>query len=305
MASVLTAAAKRYFRIQYVSDIHLEFYDKATFPLLVKPAARYLALAGDIGQPHKAAFPSFIDYVSRHWDEVFYITGNHEYYNKDFRKWKYTPPKTIATIDAEIAEIVSKHKNVHFLNPANPSYFLAKENVAIVGATLWSHVPPELKYRAESGVNDYNCIYAGDPDNKPVTTETLNAIHTEHKRMLESQIDFWTYQKVPVVVMTHHMPSFRLVSPRWTTHPLNVCFASNCDSLMRSPVKAWIYGHTHNVSSGMLRNVFTAVNARGYPSESLPGFSTEAYIEFPVELDDSDKPLPELAKAATEELEFM
>ena len=74
---------------------------------------------------------------------------------------------------------------------------------------------------------------------------------------------------------------------------------------MRNPVKAWIYGHTHNVSSGMLRNVFTAVNARGYPNESIPGFSTEAYIEFTVELDDSDKPLPELAKAATEELEFI
>ena len=44
----MASALKRLFRIQYVSDLHLEFLTELTPQSIVKPAAPYLALAGEL-----------------------------------------------------------------------------------------------------------------------------------------------------------------------------------------------------------------------------------------------------------------
>ena len=59
------------FQIQYVSDLHLEMYQEVPFPLLLKPNARYLALAGDIGQPLCQSWRPFFDYVNTNWERTF------------------------------------------------------------------------------------------------------------------------------------------------------------------------------------------------------------------------------------------
>jgi hypothetical protein len=50
---------------------------------------------------------------------------------------------------------------------------------------------------------------------------------------------------------------------------------------MRKPVKAWIYGHTHDVTQKYVKHgIFTAVNAMGYKHENILGFDTTAVIEI-------------------------
>ena len=278
------AAAKRLFRIQYVSDLHLEHYEKLAFPLVVTPAARYLALAGDIGQPRSAVFRSFLDYASRNWDRVFYVAGNHEYYaSSTADKWKYSAPADMFETQEELKTICKAFSNVHFLHHDNPSIYLPEENVTVIGSTLWSQIPADFTESAAAGMNDYHLIPIKERSTlRTLTPADTNELHAKEREMLEAQIDYWGYQKAQVVVITHHMPSYSLVSPRYENHPLTCCFASHCDGLMKPHVRAWIYGHTHNVANASMKHTLCVVNARGYMREAVPGFSREAWLEFPI-----------------------
>lgn len=293
-------ALRRMFRIQYVSDLHLEFYEKAVFPQLVTPNARYLALAGDIGQPGSRVFHSFLDYVSKNWERVFYVPGNHEYYTKPYQKWKYERPTPFHERHVELRSAVEHHTNIHLLDSASPSYFCSEENVAIVGSTLWSHVPDERLVDAQFEMNDYTFIpVRTDGGVRRLHPDDTNQFHTETRTVLAREIDAWERRGANVCVVTHHMPSFDLVSPRYRSHRLNCCFASSCEDLMKPHVKAWIYGHTHNAAITAIGRTMTACNARGYPNESVPGFGRDVYLEFKTESGEETEGDVELRIAAS------
>lgn len=323
MSALATAVArsKRLFRIQYVSDLHLEFHDKLAFPLILTPAARYLALAGDIGHPDTDLFKSFIDYTARNWDRVFFVSGNHEYYaRKPARSWKHRTPAHMFETQEALKAIFAPYKNVSYLHHDNPSVYLAEENVAIVGSTLWTHISSESKHLSNA-INDYTFIpFESEGVVRPLSPDDVNILHEKERQMLEAQIDYWGSQKAQVVVLSHHMPSFSLISPKYENNPYNTWFASHCEALMKPHVRSWIYGHTHNAGVASFKHTLCAVNARGYPHESAIGFSKEAWLEFPIKHIDevSECGCDELAAAAAgirspylktnnadEELEFL
>jgi hypothetical protein len=306
--SIIPKALARMFRIQYVSDLHLEFYGgKVVFPQHLRPAARYLALAGDIGQPGDREFHAFLDYTSRHWDRVFYVPGNHEYYTRlAASKWAHHPPTPFHKRHADLREIVGAYRNIHFLDATTPAYFCESENVAVVGATLWSHVPDESLVDARLEMNDYSqipvaCGSDGDGGGSGVRRlhpDDTNHFHATDRRAIAEQIDIWKRRSADVCVITHHMPSFGLVSPRFRGDRLSCCFASSCEDLMQPHVRAWIYGHTHNAAITAIGKTITACNSRGYPNEVVPGFSREAYLEFKTRTGEEEAGDEELQLAA-------
>ena len=67
------------FTFQLFSDLHQEFL---TNFYKIPPISDYLFLSGDIHNISKSNFKQFIDYISNNWKQVFYVPGNHEYYNR-------------------------------------------------------------------------------------------------------------------------------------------------------------------------------------------------------------------------------
>jgi predicted phosphohydrolase len=266
--------------MQYISDIHLEFYKEIDFTTIVKPVAPYLALAGDIGYPNDPLFNEFIDYVSKNWKKVFYVPGNHEYYNKKpYNKWKYSEPSIMSEIDSKLEEIFETFPNVYLLSQGSSSCYLEEENIAIVGLTLWSSIPIEIEHDVLCKVNDFRMI-ATEKD-KSLSVSFVNNLHEKQKEELNQEINYWNEKEISVCVITHYMPSYILISPKYIGDKYNCCFASNSDILMRKPVKAWIYGHTHDVTQKYVKHgIFTAVNAMGYKHENILGFDTTAVIEI-------------------------
>jgi hypothetical protein len=177
----------------------------------------------------------------------------------------------------------ARYPNVHFLCHDSPAVYLPKENVAVLGTTLWSHVPTDMKAYAQRTMNDYNFIPVREEDSTftPLDPDTTNILHAKERTALATQIDYWGAKRAQVCVITHHMPSVTFISPRFQDHPLNVCFTSSCEDLMGLHVRAWIYGHTRNCATSVVGNTVCAVNARGYPHEVVPGFRTDAWLEFP------------------------
>jgi hypothetical protein len=153
-------------RLQYISNIHLETMAKNGFHKIVRPVASTLVLAGNIGQPHKHLYPTFIEYCKRNWDDVIVIAGTKELENG------YSKPLALCT------EICSEWSNVHFLN--NNSRYLRHLNLNFCGTTLWTErQKPHLHKEAVSWLD--SALYNAEALN----TNTVVVTHHLPSKLLQ------------------------------------------------------------------------------------------------------------------------
>ena len=133
-------------KIQYASDLHLEFADNWRYlkahPLEV--TGDILLLAGDIGylgDDNYSRHP-FWDWASENYKEVHCCMGNHEFY-------KYYDVATLP--DGYLLEI-------------RPNVFSHYNGIVRIGdtdiifSTLWSRIPLEDAYFTEQVISDFRRI---------------------------------------------------------------------------------------------------------------------------------------------------
>jgi len=111
-----------------------------------------LALVGDIGIPTYPLYKNFIKDVSKKFELVLIIAGNHEYYNGQ-----------IEEIDQHINQIAGEFSNVRYLQRTRFVY----QDLVFLGATLWTEIPstPESVYNQYwRTVNDYRKIKIWDSE---------------------------------------------------------------------------------------------------------------------------------------------
>lgn len=247
-------------KIQYISDIHLEYRDKLPiFPQV----ANNLALLGDIGNPFKKNYVEFLKYASNNWDKVFLLSGNHEY-------WQYNYNHN--DVDNKIRDITRQFNNIFFLN--NDKYDL--ENYTILGSTLWTKI------------NKKPLMIMGDDlyvrsNNKLITFDELNNMHDISQKWLSDNI---SKSDKPLLVLTHHLPSYELIIPKYKTgffSPYQDRFASDLNHLIKDPVKYWLCGHSHCNIQIKINNINCGINAYGYTKDSNKK-KPEIYTKF-IELD--------------------
>lgn len=286
--------------IQYASDLHLEFVNKIAYQQILTPVAPYLALAGDVGRPDKRLYRDFLQYCSQNWDDVFVVAGNHEFYNS-----YHMPVDAIQSMQNRrkaCAAIAAEFPNVHFLDRRR----VDRAGVAFLGATLWTDLRGHEDI-ANKYMNDYKMIaMVDDAGIRPLRPADTTEEHLVDRAWLDSEISACEEEGRPAVVITHHLPSYDLISSRYADSPLNAAFASRCDDLIRAPVRAWIVGHTHcGAHRTWTRNdgavILGAVNPRGYPGEHGTGYSREIFVDISTEPGNGgDTRDPLLVAAATE-----
>ena len=156
-------------RIQYISDIHLETRKQtAPFKSILEPVAEYLVLAGDIGNPITPIYEEFLKYCSDNFVTVFYVLGNHEYYNsykaeKLLKSRKFITDEQFQELSEKleldsvesrlrkIRGVCSKYPNIRLLNQdsykisdsfpqrgSSANQELDDSNYIVIGCTLWS-----------------------------------------------------------------------------------------------------------------------------------------------------------------------
>ena len=230
-------------KIQIASDLHTEFMGKHDWEDLLQDEfpgnADTLILAGDI------CSLKFVDQVRNtlgafceRYKNVIYVKGNHEYYG-------ITPTDAHHVLGAVQNELY----NLYVLQ--NHSIIL--DGQQFYGGTLWFPDNIRNKYNKQY-LNDFNLIKNFEPW---VYEQAENFI-----TMGRGQIDKNT------IVVSHHLPSYLSVDPRYAGSALNNFFVNDVEYLFTSHrPKLWVHGHTHIACDYTQIDTRVICNPRGYPHE--------------------------------------
>lgn len=234
-------------KIQYCSDLHLEFLDNRKWLLEnpIIPVGDILIMAGDI-VPFKEIHQheKFFDYVSSHFKHTFWIPGNHEYYNSDISKRS-------GSFEEKIRD------NVTLLNNTVKTI----HGVRLVFSTLWSKISPEKQAIITQSLSDFRLIRKND---KRLTAQAYNELHLESRKFLETT--FKTKTIDPTIVVSHHPPTFINYPEKYAQSEINEAFGTEMASVIENnSIDYWIYGHHHcNIDDFCIGQTKLITNQLGY-----------------------------------------
>lgn len=252
-------------KIQYASDLHLEFKDNASYikhhPLDV--VGDILILAGDIGylgDQTYAKYP-FWDWASENFRQVIVVMGNHEFY-KSF---------DISTLE-DGYKLPIRHNVAAYYNSV-----VSIDDIDIIVSTLWSEIPLKDAYFTEQIISDFRRIqYEGEV----LTFSDFNREHRKCLDFIKSSVSQSNAEHK--IVVSHHVPSFRMVCPKFKDSKANGAFIVELEEyIMTSGIDYWIYGHSHYNVDVRIGNTLCISNQLGYVfhNEHL-SFKRDAFIEI-------------------------
>ena len=250
-------------KIQYASDLHLEFGANRRWlrenPLEV--AGDILLLAGDIMYMEDCA--SFWDWAGKNYKRVLAVPGNHEYYQnaKTICEYGYSFKKPI-------------YENVAYYH----NKVVRIEDTDFILSTLWSHIPDNAAGKVSDGLNDFYMIYF---DSVTLTYPEYNSMHECSVRFIQRAVKESTAKHV--VVVTHHAPSLLTVATEHLTSPLRSAFATDLNYLMEDGrIDYWVYGHSHTNINCKVYNTEIICNQLGYVEHDgqMAGFRLDKYFEL-------------------------
>lgn len=259
--------------IQIVSDLHLEFHaDKQKFNL-IKPSAPILALLGDTccmgSDDDFEVFKRFINEVLPKYEHIIIVTGNHEYYyNPANKSMKAGKEHTMDSIDAKLkAYCKATSPKLHFLNNSTLKLTVGKKKYTIVGSTLWSWIPEDMRSKIEKEMSDYKYVYVSDAKTKKVrllNATDVSQLFAKNIAYIKSQISKAAKTGSKVIMFTHHRP---YLMPTYDATTLDVAYMSDCATIIKKPITLWAYGHTHVKDDTTVDGVRLYSMPKGYPKQ--------------------------------------
>jgi len=214
-------------KIQYASDLHLEFIENKAFlnenPLQI--VGDVLLLAGDI-VPFRLLekHNDFFSFLSDSFAATYWVPGNHEYYHFN-----------IATKSGVVNEKI--RSNIFLVNNTS----VIHDDVKFIFSTLWSKINPVIEWHIESGMGDFYVIkYRG----YRLTIQQYNELHADSLAFLKQELA--AAKSIKNVVVTHHVPTYKNYPLKHKESVLNDAFAIELSDLIEATAPDyWIYGHTH------------------------------------------------------------
>ena len=237
-------------KIQYASDLHLEFQSNSKFlkenPL--KVTGEILILAGDIHVINHDKFMEepFWDWASKNYKQVIVAYGNHEFYRG---------------YDLSLMKDGFKYKirdNVYYYY----NCVITIDDIDIIVSTLWSYIHKENEYACQVSVNDFKLIKWNG--NKLSPEQFTN----EHKKCLDFIKKSMNESKANIkIIVTHHVPSSLLTAKEFQGSDINDAFTVDLtDYIKNCGAKFWIFGHSHRNINAKIGNTYCICNQVGYVS---------------------------------------
>lgn len=253
-------------KIGLISDLHIEYYKGRPRKLIKEIDNDYdvMFLAGDIAKYNEitSVIARTIPKKKGRSLKIFYVAGNHEYYRAN---------KSVIKCNAHIRHSINyyneKNENnhrVYFMNNNCERITINGNQIRVIGATLWTNFGlynNQKEYLLDNTpFNDYNFI-SGHNSYLLTKNEKLNYFNQSikyFKNKLDKPFNGKTF------VLTHHLPSMKVVDKRYEGIQSNVEFASNLDYLFGSNLDYWMFGHTHSSSNINVRGTQLLCNPMGH-----------------------------------------
>lgn len=232
-------------KIQYASDLHLEFEENRDFLASnpIKVAGDILVLAGDICPlilQECAGY--FWDWCEKHYERVLITPGNHEFYGTDVSDLEELEINVRPNVAYYYNKTVTINETDFFLTP------------------LWTHVPLMAQAVVKTHMVDFRKIFQGE---KKISVEDYNALHAKALSYLQNALS--NSQAKKKVVVTHHLPSSAVVQPCYRTSLSTYGFAVELgDWIAQSDIDVWVYGHSHFNMDAQLGRTKLLSNQLGY-----------------------------------------
>ena len=281
-------------RILVLSDLHLEFAD-----CLVPEGLHFDAaiLAGDI---HSRGQKAMAWARSRRGVDLdvplVYVVGNHEFYRSTYQPELQRTREAAREMDVHLLD----RDEVVLVDPANPS----GPGVRVLGATLWTDFEAPVLDRfghgevdleralntANERLNDFRLIdvIAGPHGEVLPDGETPQGVRrrftAEDSAAMHRRDRDWLAQRLAepfdgtTIVVTHHAPSTRSVSPQFASDWLTPAFVNDLPSEFFTVPKLWVHGHTHASFDYRVGGCHVVCNPRGY---MLGGATPENWLFRP------------------------
>lgn len=251
-------------KLQYCSDLHLEFKENKSFLTNnpIQPSGEILLLAGDVVPfALKDKHNDFFDFVSANYESVFWVPGNHEYYHYDLGEVKNPLYEKI-------------RENVFLVNNQTLPY----KGVNLIFSTLWSAISPQHEWDVQQSVSDFTVIKL---QGKKFTTADFNTLHQTDCAYLKTALN--ANNSKTNIVVTHHVPTFLNYPEQYKNSKINEAFATELyDFILHSNAAYWIYGHHHsNTPEFTIGNTIMLTNQLGYvQQQEQKGFKVNSIIEI-------------------------
>lgn len=261
-------------KVSYASDLHLEYGE---IDLQNNLNADVLILAGDIViadeikrypfyefrekigssvQNRAETYRKFFSDVASRWKHVIVISGNHESYEGVFND----------THKIMASNLIFLGDNIHYLQ----NRIVELDGVVFAATTLWTDLNRRDEITAfgvNSSMNDYRRIRYVDAGRyrKLRSMDTL-AEHVKSMQFLRDVVS--SYKDKPIVVVTHHAPTFQSIPDRFRSERIvNGAYASDLSEFIldNTNIKYWVHGHVHDRLMYPVGDHTTVLcNPRGY-----------------------------------------
>lgn len=266
-------------KVQYCSDLHLEFKDISIIPKLFKDInSDVLILAGDICPVNDTEtankFVKLLDYVTPKYKYVLHVPGNHEYYTE--AKADEIKTNTMLHVNRKFSSMKSKFPNYIFMDCNSITLLINKSPYTFVGATLWTKVNDSDWLTVERTMNDYNSIYIMSKNIiGKFNVNYMQMLHKKHRNFIKREICKQD-KNIPVILITHHRP---LLPPEGHVSKIDQAYTTDMSDIIKPPIMISISGHCHKTMDIVRDGVRYLSNPKGYPSQHC-GYRSDAYFEI-------------------------
>ena len=258
-------------KIQYISDLHLEFSDNRKFlrENPIKPSGDILVIAGDLAYltrhtenvcAYQDYADEFLDYFSKNWKYTIIVPGNHEYYGgidspylgeRQYLDVSLRPNVRLLN-NRSIYIAFGKDEDIQVIDPwmLDVHLKLNYKIAYIMCTTLWSFIPYEAYSQIMTYMNDYiNCWW---DKNSRISIGRVIELHYGALDFLQNC--YFTKQlskNIKTVIVTHHLPSPDLLTDKYKNpfyKEINHAYASDLNDLIKDmKPNAWVCGHAHGI----------------------------------------------------------
>lgn len=253
-------------RIQFVSDLHLEFKENLAYVQSIpfEVTGEILILAGDTFYLKDSTMPNikFWKWASQNYQQVMLVPGNHEFYNNGD-----------VSVRGDSWQYIFLDKVGYYYNKV-----VRIGDVDIILSTLWSHIPAENEFNVFRGMNDFCQILY---DKHRLRIEDFNAEHEKCLAFIKQNVLESTAKHI--VVVTHHLPTFQAIAKERINDSMNNAYVTELGNFIAdSRIDYWIYGHSHENVDTEIGTTKIVSNQLGYllNGKQAEGFSESRFIEL-------------------------